>query len=303
MGGLVGSATSNDGLLEKLRAVARRVGGALADHPAISAILVHGSVSLGRVDEFSDVDMLVVCRCDILPLTDRQRILGAVGSGWQFDQTNEDSLFAVVDKDGRVGDTFVTVHYQTAPWIDRVLDEVLGGGAITTDQMPFRPYTLPALIRRACVLSDRDGDVERWRERSREYPRKLRENILRHFVANLREHLDELKRTADRGLGARNFIFFLNWAVDDLTSILFALNGVYDPADRRMDTEIVPYLPYLPEGYAATLTEVLEGPFDRQGALQRAQLFERLVVEVLQNAELTVSGNAAETRPDSDLST
>ncbi len=289
MGGLVGSTTSSGIILEKLRAVANRVGDALADHPAVSAILVHGSVALGRVDELSDVDMLVVCRSEILPLSDRRRILGSVGSGWQFDQRNEDSLFAVVDKEGQVDDTVVTVHYRTAPWIDRVLDEVLNEGAITTEQMPFRPYTLPALIQRAWVLSDRDGDVERWRERSREYPRKLRENILRHFVPNLPEHLDELKRTADRGLGARNFIFFLNWAVDDLTSILFALNDVYDPADRRMDTEIVPFLPYLPEDYAATITEVLEGPFDRQGAVHRAQLFEHLAADVLEKAEFALA--------------
>lgn len=284
--------------LSQLRAVARCVGDAFADHPAISAILVFGSVSLGRVDEHSDVDMLIVCTPDILPLSDRKRILGSVGARWRFDQRDENSLFAVVDEDGWVGDIAVTVHFQTTSWIDTVLDEVLTKGAISTEQMPFRPYTVPALLQRAWVLVDRDIHVERWRQMAASYPPLLQKNILCHFTPSLREHLDELKRTAERGLGARAFIFFLDRCADDLTSILFALNGVYDPADRRMDTEIVPFLPCLPEGYVPTMADVLEGPFDQRGMLYRAQLFEQLAEETLLMAE-TLLGETSKT-PGSD---
>jgi predicted nucleotidyltransferase len=271
--------------LNKLRTAARHVAATFDECSAISAILVHGSVALERVDGFSDVDMLIICRSEILPLSERRNVLSRIGSDWYFDEKNEDSIFAVVDRDGLVDGVLVSVHYQTVPWIEDVLGEILKRGAISTEKLFFRPYTLPALIQRAWVLRDGDSYVERWREMSGEYPVLLRENILRHFVPNLREHLDELKRTAERGLGARNFIFFLNQAVDDLTSILFALNKVYDPADRRMDTEIVPFLPYLPKDYVATITEVLEGPFDQCGVLHRARLFERLAVEVLCRAD------------------
>jgi hypothetical protein len=136
---------------------------------------------------------------------------------------------------------------------------------------------------------------------SEDYPTLLQTNILRHFIPNLREHLDELKRTAERGLGARNFIFFLDRCVDDLTSILFALNGVYDPADRRMDSEIVPFLPYLPEGYVPTMAEVLEGPFDQRGMLHSAKLFERLAKAVLQNAEFMLREPSRSTSSAVDL--
>jgi predicted nucleotidyltransferase len=267
-----------------LRAVAQRVGDALACHPAVSAILVFGSVAHGQVDEISDVDLLIVCRPDVPPLTDRKAILDALGSGWQFDWQQEGPLFRVVDGDGQVEDVFVTVHYQTVAWIDEVLDAVLGDGAITTEQMPFRPYTVPALLQRAWLLRDHDGAVARWREKSATYPSLLRANILYYVLPHLREHVDEIKRTAERGLGARTFIFFLNAAVDDLTSLLFALNGVYDPADRRMHTTVVPFLPYLPTDYATTMTEVLEGPFDPDGARHRAKLFDRLAADVLRKA-------------------
>jgi predicted nucleotidyltransferase len=270
--------------LVHLRAVAQQVGDAFASHPAVSAILVVGSVAHGQVDELSDVDLLIACRSDVPPLADRKAILNSIGPGWQFDRQNVGSLFRIVDGDGHVADTFVTVHYQTVPWIDAVLGAVLEHGAITTEQMPFRPYTVPALLQRAWVLLDRDGEVARWREASTNYPPLLQMNILHHVVPDLREHVDELKRTAERGLGARTFLFFLNAAVDDLTSILFALNGVYDPADRRMHTAVVPFLPYLPTGYVATMTEVMEGPFDRHGALRRARLFDRLAADVLRKA-------------------
>ncbi len=70
-----------------------------------------------------------------------------------------------------------------------------------------------------------------------------------------------------------------------MTSILLALNGVYDPADRRMDTQVGPHLPYLPTGYTGTTAEVLEGPFDDRWMRYRAQLFQRLVTEVLERVE------------------
>jgi predicted nucleotidyltransferase len=274
----------HDTRLLHLRAAALRVGDNLASHPATSAILVFGSVAHGQVDEFSDVDLLLICRSTIPPVAERRAILNEIGSGWQFDRQNEGSVFRVGDVDGHVGGVLVSVHYQTVPWIDAVLDAVLERGAITTEQIPFRPYTVPALLQRAWVLLDRDCDVARWCEASRTYPSLLQANILRHFMPDLRTHVDELTRTAERDLGARNFIFFLNSAIDDLTSILLALNGVYDPADRRMHTTVVPFLAYLPPGFAAAMTEVLEGPFDRQGALRRAQLFERLATDVLREA-------------------
>jgi hypothetical protein len=278
--------------LLQLRAVAQHVGGTVANLPAVSAALVIGSVAHAQVDELSDVDLLVVCRSDVPPLADRKAILNAIGSGWRFDRRNEGSLFWVVDEDGLVADVFVTVHYQTVPWIDAVLSAVMVHGAITTEQMPFRPYTVPALLQRAWVLFDLDGEVARWRDGAASYPPLLQMNILRQAVPDLREHVEELRRTAERGHGAPNFIFFLNAAVDDLTSILFALNGVYDPADRRMHTTVVPFLPYLPTGYVATMTEILEGPFDSHGALRRAHLFERLATDVLRKASGILGADA-----------
>ena len=279
--------------LVHLRAVARQVGDAVVQQATVSAILVFGSVAHGAVDAYSDVDLLIVYHSAIPPVAKRKALLEAIGAGWRFGRPQRGSLFRVVDADGRVAGELVSIHYQTVAWIDAVLDAVLEHGAISTPPLPFRPYTVPALLHRAWVLLDRDGDVARWRAASATYPPLLRANILRDVAPRLRGHVEELTRTAERDLGAREFLFFLNAAVDELTSLLFALNGVYDPAERRMHTAVVPELPSLPPGYVATMTEVLDGPFDHDGTRRRARLFAQLAADVVQMASEMLAPDAS----------
>jgi hypothetical protein len=270
--------------LRRRRNIAHRINEAFDHCPEVSSVLVFGSVASGQVDERSDVDMLIICRSSILPISTRERILSQIGSNWLFHKQYS-PLFVDCDINGLVAGILVEVHYQTTSWISDVLNEVLCYGAITTEKLPFRPYTLSALLQRAWLLKDKDGTLKQWREQAQIFPKVLKLNILRHFIPILRENMAELKANAERDLGPRNFIFFLNWAVDALTSILFALNEIYDPADRRAEQTILPTLPYVPQDFIATLTEVLKGPFDKVGAFQRAQVFEGLALEVLRTAE------------------
>jgi predicted nucleotidyltransferase len=276
-------------LLERRRAVARRVEHAFADHPGVSAVLVFGSVASGDVDERSDVDLLVVGRSRPMPLGARRRVLSGLGSGWVFrDRRNPNPLFADADTGGVVDGVPVEVHYQTAPWIAAVLGQVLGRGALTTARLPFRPYALPGLLQRAWLLTDKDGAVARWREQAAVFPETLRANLLHRFVPVLREHAEELSAGAERGLGARVCVFHLDRAVDALFSLLWALNGVYDPADKRAELTVLPRLGRAPAALLPTLARVLEGPFDRGGALIRARLFRELADAVLRMAEAEV---------------
>lgn len=271
--------------LRARRGVARRVAKRFAERREVSAVLVFGSVASGHVDERSDVDMLVVCRHDLLPPAERALLLAPLGTGWEFhDQRDDNPLFPDRDSDGRVDSVLVTVHYQTVPWITEVINEVMGRGAITTERVPFRPYTLPALLQRASVLADRDGLVASWREQIAVFPDALKRNLMAYFAPRLRTYTEELVGGAERRFGPRHFIFFLDRAYDALVSILFALNDTYDPADRRTERVILPTLAHVPAGFLPKLTEVLEGPFDDDGALRRGRIFESLASEVLRMA-------------------
>jgi hypothetical protein len=270
--------------LELRQGIAQQMASLLGPQPVVSAVLVIGSVASGHVDERSDVDLLVICRSQMLPLAERERLLAQVGTDWRFQETQGHPLFAEADVDGHVDGVLVTVHYQTVAWIETVLRQVIEQGAITTEQMPFRPYTLPALLQRGWLLYDQDGLVGSWREYMHTFPPLLKTNLLRWFTPRLEEQVDELVATAERDLGPRGFLFHLNWAVDALIEILLALNEVYDPADRRTERVVLPTLPRVPEAFLPRLTQVLQGPFDVDGARYRAQLFAELAREVLQQA-------------------
>lgn len=271
--------------LKHRRGIAQKVTRLLADRPAVSAVLVIGSVASGQVDERSDVDLLVICRSEILPLAEREHLLAQVGAGWRFHETQANPLFTEADVDGQIDGVLVTVHYQTISWIETVLCQVLEQGAITTIQMPFRPYTLLALLQRGWLLFDQDSLVQSWREQMQPFPPLLKSNLLRFFIPRLEEHTGELIATAERDIGPRAFLFHLNWAVDALIEIILAVNGVYDPADRRTERVVLPALPRVPEKFLPRLTQVLQGPFDLEGARYRAQLFAELSREVLQQAK------------------
>jgi predicted nucleotidyltransferase len=258
---------SRAALLEARRDIARRIDRALAEHPEVSAVLVFGSVASGDVDERSDVDVLVVCRACVPPLRDRRRLLGAVGTDWVFrDRRDANRLFADRDTDGLVDGVPVTVHYQTAPWIASVLGQVLVDGAVTTHALPFGPYTLPGLLQRAWLLSDKERAVAGWREQSTLFPEILRANILGRFLPVLQAHSEELLACAERQLGPRVFLFHLDRAVDALFGVLWAVNGVYDPADKRAEQTYLPRLARAPADLLPRLTHVLLGPFDAEHA-------------------------------------
>jgi hypothetical protein len=249
--------------------------------------MVFGSVALGCADARSDVDLLVVCRQVVPPVDTRRRLLASVGTDWTVANSGgENQLFPACDIGTLDDGVRAEVHYQTAPWIATVLTQVLTAGAITTEELPFRPYTLPALLQRAWVLRDSDGLVERWREQAKVYPPALQRNLLRHFVPILEEQVAELTASAAPDLGPGNCIFHLSRAWDALNSIVLAINTVYDPADRRMGQTVLPQLRYLPNDFARRITAILEGPFDAAGARRSARQLEQLANETLTLASL-----------------
>jgi hypothetical protein len=241
-------------------------------------VLVFGSVALGHVDEQSDVDVLFICRDELSP-ADSTTLLKNLGESWSS-HDDDNPLFGRWHS-GFVDGIAVDVHYQTASLIESVLAKVVEQGAITTAEVPFRPYTLAALLQRAWVIVDKDGLVQRLRQYVAEYPPILKRKIVQHFAPRLEEYAQDMLVSAERRQGAGNFIFFLNRAVDAMISILFAVNENYDPAEKHTEKVILPTLAQVPDGFIARFTDVLEGPFDDNGALDRARRFTTLTHDVL----------------------
>ena len=268
--------------LERRRVVAEGMAQQLGEVPNVIAILVFGSVASGHVDETSDIDILVICEPDI---PDAEMRRGTLVGSWTFETRKGDALFPVLEEGISPEGIAMTLHYQRVAWIDAVLEEVLGKGAITTKLLPFRPYTLVGLLNRAWVLEDKLGTVAAWRARTATFPPPLRRNLLAYFVPLLREHTAELLANTRRRLGPVTYIFNLNWAVDAMAGILYALNGIYDPAARRAERTLCPHFEVAPDNFSVRLEAILQGPFDDEAALQKAQRFAELASEVLTLAE------------------
>ena len=71
-------------------------------------------------------------------------------------------------------------------------------------------------------------------------------------------------------------------------SLWFALNDMYDPADRWEEKKILPGLLNVPRDFIHRSNQVLEGPFDEDGAIERVREFDGLADDVLKLAEAEV---------------
>ena len=284
--------TGIDRLLERRREIARRIDEAFGDHPHVTAVYVFGSVASGHVDEYSDVDIGIVCQPDVLASSTRGDLLSSVSPDWTINYTTEadpdEAIWETYDK-GTVGGIGVEVHYLTVAKLSNVLEQVVNQGAITTDAVLFRPYRLGSMVQRAWLLRDKQGVFKRWRDQTAVYPLPLKHNILRHNVPILNDSVDELRTSVERGLGPGMVLFFLFHGMHALESILFALNEMYDPASRWDAKTVLPTLTSAPEDFLARYNYVLEGPFDDAGARARAQAFRELANEILRMVESELS--------------
>ena len=279
---------------ERRREVARRIDQALGDHPGVTAVFVFGSVAYGHTDARSDVDIGFVCQPDILGPLSRRRLLSTVGVDWSIDyRAASDPGQAIWDSydKGIVDGIEVEVHYMTVSKVSRVLEQVIDHGAITTDDVPFRPYRLGYLIQQVWLLRDKLGIFESWRDQTAAYPPQLKRNILTQNMPVLLESVDEMKTSAERGLGPGVFLFFLMHGFHAFNSILFALNDVYDPASRWEEKVVLPTLTNVPDDFLARYNYVLEGPFDPEGALERSDAFEDLANDILRMANTVLDGS------------
>ena len=231
-------------MLEKLRETSRLVAQRLSHHEQISSVIAFGSVCYGVVNENSDIDLLVICQPEIPDIPQRKILLSEVGEGWEYSAYGSD-MFPVVDTHGVVNGTEVEVHYQTFAWIAQVLDEVIGQGAITSDLLPYRPYTLPGLLQRSLVLFDRDNVVEKWKNLVAEYPTALKRNLLTNETLALRRWLSEAKKLGAGEAGEKA----LREVRESATILLCAVNEVHYPEERRMEKTLLPQLTDVPSKF------------------------------------------------------
>jgi hypothetical protein len=247
---------------------------ALRTLPEVSGVLLFGSRNIPqqpkrkrKTDLGADVDLFVLCSPDIPASSARAYLwkdsgvseftLGASTPGW-------DSPWAPVVDTFVFEDTAYDIVFNTLTWVQRVIDPVIHDGAIQLPEMPFRPYTVAGLIRTGQRLHDPSGAVAMLQRRVAIYPDTLRRRILSTQRIAQSATLADLDDVARRKIGATSFLFHLTRAVDSLATQLFAINRVYDPAVKRIETALAD-LPILPRDFGKRYGKLLRGPFTGRG--------------------------------------
>lgn len=255
----------------------------LAKLKGVGAILCFGSYAMGTFDEYSDLDLFAFCEPAIVPAADRRRVLKSVDGVANFEESQGavgwDSQWSPQVDRFRVNDTRFEISYNTADWIGTVVKRVTQEGATSIPEQKFRPYTMLGLLENGIILHDPNSFLRSLIDRLYPYPVQLKEQLISDSLHTLKDCLVELKDGVKRGFGLTFFHFFFHRMCDALYTLLFAVNEKYDPAVKRPEIEYEK-LSLLPPNFLERYTELLEGPFDKNGRQRAIRELEILVTEI-----------------------
>jgi predicted nucleotidyltransferase len=241
---------------------------ALALSSNVIGVLCFGSYAVGAQDNHSDIDLYVVCTPALLSAIERQTLLACIPNAVDVQLGHEtpgwDNSWSLLSDTLSVAGQRFELSYNTAMWLEAVVDKVMSDGATSLPEMPFRPYTVAGMLANAVMLYDSKGTLAGLIERLYPYPALLKENLLREFWPILHAELADLRDCAMRDIGNTAFLFHLWRACDALIQILFALNEHYDPASKRSEGELA-RLTCLPKRFLVRYAQMLEGPFTSAG--------------------------------------
>ena len=257
---------------------------ALAKSKSVLGILCFGSYAAGTQDQYSDIDLYVVCEPEILAVAERQtlfnNVLGITAlkldhsvAGWE-NQWNPQSDNLTLNQ------IPLELTYNTKEWLATVVHKVTKEGAISIPELTFRPYTMLGLLAGALILYDPRGWIEALRTQLDPYPEQLKQRLVKESTSLMRENLADLCDCARRGFGHTAFLFYLWRTCDALRTLLFAINEKYDSATKRSEHELSK-LALLPNQFMARYEKLLEGPFTPTGQ-------QTIAVELSSLAEETV---------------
>lgn len=255
----------------------------LAKLKGVGAILCFGSYAMGTFDEYSDLDLFAFCEPEIFPAADRRSTLKSVEGVTDFEESQGavgwDNQWSPQVDQFRVNGTRFEISYNTLDWISTVVKRVTQEGATSIPEQKFRPYTMLGLLESGIILYDPDSFLRSLIDCLYPYPAQLRERLISDSLHTLKDCLAELKDGGKRGFGLTFFHFFFHRMCDALYTLLFAVNEKYDPAVKRPEVEYEK-LSLLPPNFLERYTELLEGPFDKNGRQRAIRELEILVTEI-----------------------
>lgn len=257
---------------KKLLTIAEKVSSRLSKIETINSVILFGSVYQGICDDKSDVDLYVFCKPSLPSTKDRLSALGDLIS-------SKDKIESLANKDCwdtsgnsyqdkyNVDGTKIDISYSTTQWLDKIIDGVTKKGKISLPEMKFRSYTLLGLLDNCKVIFARDSFITNSIKSIYPYPDLLQTNTIEFFYPTFKGNLEEMADCAQRDIGNIAFLFHLNWFMDALGNILFAINKKYLPATKRCEEEYHK-LQLKPHHLVRRIENILKGPFSKNNRIK-----------------------------------
>lgn len=211
----------------------------LANEIKAQSILCYGSYAQMLQDDKSDIDLLVIVNHTI-PRDNFREIayskfpntkivsLGKNMGDWDVSWTPINDCLMIDDQ-------AIDIGYNTAEWVNRIIENLIIKNQITFDEFPFRPYTFLGLLETCKILYDKNNFIASCQSKISPIPRGLKKEIVNSFLPILKESYEELIDYSQRDIGILAYEFQLFRGLDAITNLLFAINDTYDPASKRTE--------------------------------------------------------------------
>jgi predicted nucleotidyltransferase len=240
---------------EERQALAAWVAARLAEHPVVEAVALGGSAAGGWPDARSDVDLYVYA--DPAPPLDVRVVIAAERSA-RAEIGND--AFEPGDEwvDAETG-ICVDVMYRSPAWVEGRLDAVL------VEHRASVGYSTCSWsnVRGSAPLFDRSGWFGQLQGRARaSYPEELRRDVVRRNHPLLRTALSSFLHQIELALRRDDRVAIQHRTTALLASyfdVLFAVNRVPHPGEKRLLRLAEELCPRRPVGMADDVRAVLDG--------------------------------------------
>ena len=237
----------------------RQIGG-------LEGILCFGSHALGTFDADSDVDLYVVWRSEVPSPETRREVISHIKGiealdiehiepGW-----HAEDWFPHCDRFLLNGALFDTGH-NTTNWLTEAVKN-----ARTFPQNPNgRKYlNILALLDNSLILHDHNEYLAGLVSQVYPFPLDLRDALISENMTIMKGSLEDLLNYVRRGIGNTALLFHLMRAVGAIRAILFAVNGKYDPAAKRVEEELEK-LSLTPPSFSERYSDILSTALNEEG--------------------------------------
>ncbi len=235
-------------------ALAQHIANAYAALSHVEAVVLAGSQTTGIADSGSDLDLYIYTHT-ALSLADRRMVARAFADRLELDNQFWEPGDEWIDR--TTGICF-DVMFRHLAWIEDQLDRVLVRRAGSVGYSTCFWHN----TRTALALFDRNGWFAALQQRaSQPYPPELRQAIIAKNHPILRRNLSSYRHQLERAI-AHNDLVSINHRISALLAsyfdILFALNRVLHPGEKRLVSFAVTACAHVPPGMAEQIHALIQ---------------------------------------------